>query len=165
MKTATVLLALILFGCGGSLTEEQRRQMHEKMELNKIVHVTEVQIMEEAYAEGRKLMEILDSLKKDSTQLKLFLKRNEGKIHYIQPGNATARGLEQQLVDAYLADETGALQDNVQEKRNPQGGYDSLLYTKPITVEIPGGGERLEGIWNIWLSKKELVLEIGKNSP
>ena len=76
---------------------------------------------------------------------------------------ALRRVLEQQLIEAYLADESGSMQDNVQEKRNGQGDYDSLLYTRPVTKTLPDGSEQLEGVWNIWLSKKELILSIGKN--
>ena len=166
MKIATisfVLLFALLAGCGGTLTDEQRKQMHEKMELNKIVRVTEAEITEAAFASGRSVMKTLDSLKSDSAKLHSYVRNNKGRIHYVQPGVTNARALEQQLVEAYLADESGAMADNVQEKRDAQGEYDSLLYTKPITKKLPDGSEELEGIWSVWLTKKELVLEIGKS--
>ncbi len=163
MKISALFLLLFLFSCGGSLSDEQRKQMHEKMELNKIVRVTEAEITDAAFAKGRKIINALDSLRNDSSSLKSYLRKNAARIHYIQPGTSNARALEQQLVEAYLADESGAMQDNVQEKRNAQGNYDSLLYTKPVTKQLPDGSEALEGIWNVWLSKKELVLEIGKH--
>lgn len=163
MKLSAIILLLFLFSCGGSLSDEQRRQMREKMELNKIVRVTEAEITEAAFAKGRRIMDTLDSMKNDSTKLKAYLKANAARVHYIQPGKSNARALEQQLVDAYLADESGAMPDNVQEKRDARGNYDSLLYTKPVTKKLPDGSDRLDGIWNIWISKKELVLEIGKH--
>ena len=42
MKSTVCLVFLILFACGGSLSDEQRKQVREKMEMNKIVRVTEV---------------------------------------------------------------------------------------------------------------------------
>ena len=163
MKISVVLLIFFLIGCGGSLSDEQRKEMQKKMEENKIVRVTEVEIMEAAFAKGRKTVETLESLKNDSSKLNSFIKANGEGIRYIQPGEANARMLEQQLIDAYVADESGSLQDNVQKLRNNEGDFDSLLYTKPVIKKLPDGSEQLEGVWNIWLSKKELIVEIGKN--
>lgn len=154
---------MLLIGCGGSLSDEQRKEMREKMELNKIVRVTEVEITEAAFAEGRDLMKTVESFGDDSVRLDSFLKTNKGRVRFIQPGHATATALEQQLVDAYLADESGLQQDNVQKVRNDDGGFDTLLYTKPFTRKLPDGSERLEGVWNVMLPKRDLVLKIGKN--
>ena len=163
LKSSIVLLILVLTACGGSLTDEQRKQMREKMALNKIVRVTEAEIAEAAFSQGRSIIGTLDSLKTDSAKVLSYLRENEGKVRFVRPGMSNARTLEQQLVEAYLADESGSLADNVQEKRNAAGGYDSLLYTKPVTKRLPDGSEELEGIWSIWLTKKELVLTIGKS--
>lgn len=163
MKLSAVILVFILVGCGGSLSDEQRKQMREKMEMNRIVRVTDAEIMEAAFAEGRSIVAILDNLKPDAARLDSFVEINGGRIRFVEPGASNARALEQQLIEAYLADESGSMQDNVQEKRNAQGDYDSLLYTRPVTKKRSDGSEQLEGVWNIWLSKKELILGIGKN--
>lgn len=162
MKISVALLALILLGCGGTLSDEQRKQMREKMELNKIVRVTEAEITEAAFAEGRSVVRALDSLQGDSSRLIAYMQKHNGQIRYIKPGASNARALERQLIEAYLADESGSMADNVQEKRDELGNYDSLLYTKPVTKKFPDGSEELQGIWNIWLSKKDLVIRIGK---
>lgn len=154
---------MILFSCGGSLSDKQRREIREKMDMNKIVHITEAEITGAAFAKGRSIVEKLDSLKADSAVLDSFLTANRDRIHYVRPGEPNVRGLEQQLLEAYMADPTGVMEDNVQEKRDGNGDYDSLLYTEPVTKQTPDGNEALQGIWNIWLSKKELVLQIGKN--
>lgn len=162
-RTIVCLVSLlILSGCGGSLSEEQRRQMREKMEENKIVRVTEIEITEAAYAEGRDIVKTLDSLGSDSARRDSFLENQSGRIRFITPDATNAHLLEKQLVDAYLSDTSGAFQDNVQKFRNAEGGFDSLLYTKPITRRLPDGTDQLEGVWNIWLSKKELVVGLGK---
>jgi len=162
MKLLFFLTAIILFSCGGSLSDEQRKQMRERMEENKIVRVTEVDITEAAFEEGRNLVNTLDSLKSDSARLDSFLKDQEGSIHFIVPGEATGHLLEQQLIDAYLADPSGLFQDNVQKVRNDQGDFDTLLYTKPVTKKLPDGSDELIGVWNIWLPKKDLVREISR---
>jgi hypothetical protein len=162
MKITILMLSLFLFACGGSLSDEQRKQMREKMEENKIVRVTEAEIQEASFSKGREIVRTLDSLKSDAAKLDSFLKLNNGRIRFIQPGKSTARALEQQLIDAYLADESGSFQDNVQQLRNAGGDFDSLLYTKPVVKKLPDGSDQLEGVWNIWLAKKDLVLELTK---
>ena len=163
MKALVLLLTLILFGCGGSLSDEQRKQVKENMELNKIVRVTEAEITEAAFSKGREAVKIIDTFGGDSTRIDSILNINKGRIRFIRPGKSNALALEQQLIDAYLADPSGILQDNVQRLRNKQGDFDSLLYTRPVMKKLPDGSEQLDGVWNIWLPKKELILEIGKN--
>lgn len=164
MKTPIGLFIFLFLvsACGGSLTDEQRKEMREKMEMNKIVRVTEVEIMEAAFEKGRNTIETLEKLKGDSAKMDSFLRINGGRIRFMKPGQRSARALEQQLMDAYLADESGSRQDNVQKRRNEVGDFDSLLYTKPVTNKLPDGSAELMGVWNIWLSKKDLVLEAGK---
>lgn len=152
--------ALLLFSCGGSLPDEQRKRMHEKMEASKIVRVTEVEIMEAALAAGRETASKLDSLAADSSRLNSLMNEYQGRIHFLKPGESGSHILEKQLIDAYLNDPSGTFQDNVQELRNNQGEYDTLLYTKPVTKKLADGRVELVGVWNIWLPKKELVIEI-----
>lgn len=162
MKVSCLLIAIVLFSCGGSLSDEQRKQMKEKMEANRIVRVTEVEIMEAAFEEGRQVVHRLDSLQGNPTGLKSFKESYPGQIHFITPGESTGHLLEQQLIDAYLADPGGAFQDNVQEVRKASGEFDTLLYTKPVMKKLPDGSDELLGVWNIWLPKKELVIGIGR---
>lgn len=161
MKRLPFLMIIFLVACGGSLSDEQRKQMREKMEENKIVHVTEVEITEQAFVEGRKITEMLDSMQSDSAGIQRFL-RDHQNIHFITPREGTSRMLERQLVDAYLSDPSGAHQDNVQKVRNNQGDFDTLLYTKPVIRKLPDGSDELIGVWNLWLPKKELVVRIGR---
>lgn len=163
MKRVVIfLLSAVVVACNGSLSDEQKRQMHENMEAHKIVRVTEVEIMEAAYAEGRRIAHVLDSLANDSTAMRAFLNKEKGRVRFLRPDASNARLLEKQLIDAYLADPSGSFEDNVQELRAPGGNYDSLLYTRPVTTKLPDGSDRLEGVWNIWLPKKELVMDISK---
>lgn len=162
LKITILSLLLIIVGCGGSLSDEQRRAMRERMEESKIVRVTEAEITEAAYAEGRRVVHALDSLANDSSRLHAFLNNRPVKIRYITPDASNARMLEKQLIDAYLADESGSFQDNVQKVRNADGDFDSLLYTKPVVTQQSDGSDQLEGVWNIWVSRKDLILEMGR---
>jgi hypothetical protein len=163
MKTTLLLIVLAIVGCGGSLSDEQRKEMREKMELNRIVHITEIEITEAAFSKGREIAMRLEELKNDSARLNSYLRRNAARIHYIKPGVSTLHALEQQLLEAYLADHSDSLQDNVQKVRNGQGDFDSVLYTRPVITKSKDGSRKLDGVWNIWLAKKELVLDIGKS--
>ena len=162
MKVLPYVFLCVLISCGGSLSDEKRKEMREKMEANKIVKVTEMEITEAAFDEGRNMVRQMDSLKRDSSSLTKYLSSREGSVRFIRPGEGTNRLLEQQLIDAYLADPSGAFQDNVQKVRNDQGDFDTLLYTKPVTKKMQGGSDELIGVWNIWLSKKDLVKKISR---
>jgi len=157
-----LIVSIIAFSCGGSLTDEQRKEMREKMEMNKIVRVTEVEIIESAFRKGRDMIQTLEKVGKHPAGIDSFLRINHGSIRFIKPGQANVTRLEQQLMDAYLADKSGILHDNVQKLRNERGDFDSLLYTKPVVRKLSGGSNELEGVWNIWFSKKDLIIDVSK---
>jgi hypothetical protein len=162
MKKCLLIALMIITACEGKLTDEQRRKMKEQMELHKIKHVTEVEITEAAYAKGRQIIASVERYKTDSTALDSVIRQYNGSVRFIIPGKSNALALEQQLIDAYLADESGSLQDNVQKVRNGNVESDSILYTKPVVTKMSDGSESLLGIWNIWLSKKQLILAMDK---
>lgn len=163
IRAFPVLFLCVLFSCGGSLPDEKRKELREKMEENKIIRVTEIEITEAAFREGRAMVQELDSVRTDSALLTTYLDSKKGNVRFVRPGQGTNRLLEQQLIDAYLADPSGTFQDNVQKVRNDQGDFDTLLYTKPVTTKLRDGSDELIGVWNIWLTKKDLVREIGRN--
>lgn len=81
------------------------------------------------------------------------------RIHWLAPGKAHGLEIEQQLIEAYLNSMlTGTpLQDNVQKI-----GEDSLLYTNPVVITRADSSIEIKGTWNIWMSKRELILSMGK---
>jgi hypothetical protein len=162
MKYCLIIFILIAAGCGGSLSDEQRKRMHEQMDLHKIKKVTDTEITEAAFSRGREIMKEIESLNGDSSQIDAIIQNENGTVRWLVPGKSNAIALEQQLIDAYLAGGTGQLQDNVQKIRNAEGESDSLLYTKPQVTKLPNGTDRLDGVWNIWLSKKQLILSMKK---
>jgi hypothetical protein len=162
MKNHIWLFLIFFIACENKLTTEQRRKMHEQMELHKIRKVTDSEITEAAYAKGRGIIKAIELAGKDSVYIDSLEKAYQGRLRWIVPGKSNVVAIEQQLIDAYLASESGLAQDNVQKIRRGNEESDSILYTKPVITKLQDGSERLEGIWNIWLSKKELILSMPK---
>ena len=146
MKYWILITALVVTGCGGTLSDEQRKKMREQMELHEIRKVSDTEITEAAFANGRKIMQSLETLGSDSAKIDSFISNSKGKVKWLVPGGRNAIALEQQLIDAYIAGGAGTLQDNVQKIRNAEGESDSLLYTKPVVTKLPDGTDRLEGV-------------------
>ena len=141
----------MLTACGGSLTDEQRKKMKEASDQQSIMKVTDAEITEAAFAKGRAVMETLT--KPDEADL--AGKAAQVKIHWLEPGGGDALEIEQQLIDAYINSviEGVPLQDNVQNI-----GTDSVLYTKPVVLTRPDSSIEIKGTWNVWMSKKQLIL-------
>jgi hypothetical protein len=161
-KNILLIVACLCFACEGKLTDEQRKKMKEQMELHEIRRVTDTEITEAAYARGREMFEKIVNIGSDSARLDSLVTAYNGRLRWIVPGKGNAHQMEQQLVEAYLADESGGMNDNVQEIRRGQEKSDSILYTKPVVTKLSDGSERLDGIWNIWLSRKQLILAMDK---
>jgi hypothetical protein len=159
-KALAVLIIFSGFACDNKLSDEQRKAMRENMELHKIRKISDAEITEAAYTEGRRILANLEQAANDSTKLNATISSYNGKVRLIRPGKDNAMDIEQQLVDAYLADESGGVQDNIQKIKRDNVDTDSILYTKPALVKMPDGSERLEGIWSIWLSKKEIIIKM-----
>jgi hypothetical protein len=155
MKKLYFIFLISAIACTGSLTEEQRKKMKEASEQQSIVKVTEAEITEAAFATGRSVMgELTDIPTVDSVG-----EKSGAKIHWLQPGSVHGLEIERQLIDAYINSviEGNPLQDNVQKI-----GVDSMLYTKAIVVTRPDGSVEVKGTWNIWMSKKQLILSMKK---
>jgi hypothetical protein len=158
------IVCLFFMACGGSLSDEQRKKLREGMEKQQIVKVTDAEIVTAASEQGKSIFGELEKMGFDTTAIDALAKDHKVKIRWVVPGASNAREMEKQLIEAYvLGAATGAVQDNIQKIRsNPENetAYDSLLYSKPMMSRLPDGTDKLEGIWNIYLSKKEVVLSI-----
>lgn len=149
-----VLLFLVnslLLACGGGLTDEQRKKIKEEMAASQIKKVTEAQIIEAALEQGRGLSGLL--LKKHNAD-SLALASNT-KIKWLVAGQSNATEIENQLIEAYIAQTSGGTLDNVQKI-----GTDSLLYTIPVIEKRGDGIDEVLGIWSICFSRKQIVLGI-----
>lgn len=156
-NTVLVLIVLLLFTqCGGSMSDEQRKQMLEARELQRIQKISEAEIMDLAFVNGRELLTKLPS--PESADVDSLGKIQGVKIHWLTPGASNALTIEQQLIEAYINSviEGTPLQDNVQKV-----GTDSLLYTQAVVITRPDSSVEVKGTWNIWMSKKQLILARG----
>lgn len=148
---------MVLMACGGTLTEEQRKAIKNEMNTQRIQKVTEAEITEAAFAKGRKIVELASS-KKDSVQV------IDGQtVRYCELNSKNLTDIERQLMEAYIdAEAAGSLEDNIQNIRSEDGLTDSILYTKPVVAKNPEGAEKLTAMWSVFLSKKDLILSMGK---
>ena len=147
------LLAGILFGCGGSLSKEQQKELIEAKNAQAIKRVTEAQILEKASEEGRRLVSLADSLKEYS--LDSLADANHVVIKYLKPDATNAIDIERQIIGAYLSVAEENLPENVQKL-----GEDSIIYSKPVVKKLPDGVIEVKGVWSVILSKKQIVLSI-----
>lgn len=146
----------LLVSCGGSLNDEQRKQLREGRELQSIKKVNEADILEQAFRKGRDIMKILEKHPSSADSLE---EKQHVKLNWLVPGAGNASDIERQLIDAYLNSMIMGeeLTDNVQKL-----GTDSLLYTKPIVTALPNGAVEVIGTWNVRMSVKQLVLAMDK---
>jgi hypothetical protein len=153
-----ILVIVALSSCGGSISDEQRKQMQEARKEQSIQKVTDAQITEAAFEKGREVVKGLTE-KTTPTQLESLSVDQEVKIRWLLPGSANALEVEKQLIDAYINSVImGEEQiDNVQKI-----GTDSLLYTKALVITRPDSSIEVRGTWNVWLSKKKLILGMNK---
>lgn len=126
--------------------------MKEARELQSIKKVSEADLLEEAFRKGREIMGVIENRPLVVDSVKAQYKVD---VRWLEPGSANATEIERQLIDAYLNSMMMGeeLKDNVQRL-----GNDSLLYTKPVLLELPDGIVEVRGTWNIRMSKKQLVL-------
>lgn len=156
MKKLLIISFVLLTACGGSLSDEQRKRMREASGQQAIVKVTEAEILDAAFVKGRSVMSRLRENNPDTSKVSA---EETVRIHWLAPGKAHGLEIEQQLIEAYLNSLlTGTpLQDNVQKI-----GEDSLLYTNPVVITRADSSIEIKGTWNIWMSKRELILAMGK---
>lgn len=159
MKSSLLLLfAFIMLGCGGTLSDEQRKQMREARESQAVQRVSDAMITEAAYNRGRALLAILEKTNWSAAQLDSLAAAEEVSIHWLEPGKS-GHEIESQLIEAYIVSAaTGQEQaDNIQRI-----GTDTLLYTKAVVVRQADSSALVKGTWNIWLPKRQLVLSLNK---
>lgn len=156
---------LLSFGCGGNLSDEQRKKFREGMEEQKIVRVTDAEIMSGALEKGHEVIAVLNRKKLTTAQIDSLEQAENVRISYAVPGEANAIAVEQELIEAYIVSmTTGSAQENLQRVYATQQKdvYDTLLYSRPDVSQLPDGSEQLNGIWNIYIPKKQVVLTISK---
>lgn len=164
LKILTMLLvAIVLAACGGgSLSDEQRKKLHEGMEDQKITQVSESEIVAAAMDKGRQVFAALEKSGFDSTTSMRIARERHVKTRYIKPGTSDALEVESQIIQAYIVGSvTGSTQDNIQKLRlgaaTSLPDYDTLLYSRPVVSAMPDGSLNVEGVWNVYLARRDIV--------
>jgi len=155
MRCLLVLIFLALLGCGGSLSEEQRKQLREAQQQQVIKKISEADLLAAAFTKGRVLVRALQKDKPDAYRLDSLQRANQVIIRWYELSAPTALAIERQLIEAYImAAGTGStLTDNVQRI-----GTDTLLYTMPLTRYRPDSVMEVLGLWSIRMPTKAVVL-------
>ena len=157
MRRFLYVFILLLTACGGKLSDEQRKRIKEDMKQHKIMRVTDAEITEAAFKQGREVMKAI-SFVKNNTRIDSLGNALKTRIKWIVPGAKNALEIENQLIEAYLVSSiNGGMEDNVQRL-----GADSLLFTQPITEKLKDGSENVKGMWSIRMAKKDLILAMDK---
>lgn len=165
MKKIWIVPIAFLLACGGNLSDEQREKFKDGMEQQKIVRITEPEIMNASLEKGHEVMRFLGQKKYSPSLADSVERQFNVKVHFTVPGSGNALAVEQELIDAYITGmASGAAQENLQKIYNTPGkdSFDTLLYSRPAITVLPDGSEQLDGIWNIYIPKKSIVLEITK---
>ena len=167
MKKFSLIGVIVLMACGGSLSDEQRKKLHDGMENQKIIKLNDSEIVTASLDQGRIIFSALEKVKFDPAKVDSLSEAYHARIRWIVPGSPDALEVESQLIEAYvIGAETGSTQDNIQKLRqDPQSEeYDSLLYSRPVVTPMPDGVVNVEGVWNIYLAKKEIILSVSKKN-
>jgi hypothetical protein len=165
MNRIIVFGFLVLTACGGKLSDEQRKRLREGMDDQKIVKLSDSDIVNAALEQGQTVFAALEKVKFDATKVDSISEKYSVKIHWTVPGKGNADLIEQQLIEAYITGMvTGSLQDNIQKlyTDEKQSDYETLLYSKPIVSPMADGVEKLDGVWHIYIPKKQAVLSASK---
>jgi protein involved in temperature-dependent protein secretion len=155
MQRIWILALAASIGCGGNLSDEQRRQLRESREQQTIVKVSEADLLAAAFEQGRALGGVLQQGAYVEAQLDSIETANNVVIRWLELSESNAKEIEKQIIEAYLAAITSGrpLTDNVQRV-----GKDSILYTLPMSSYRSDSILHIEGVWNIWMSTKQIVL-------
>ena len=165
MKKIVLAGLFALVACGGKLTDEQRRKMHEDMEQHQIVKLSDAEIMTGALDQGREIFKALEKVHFDPAKADSVARHYHARARWIVPGSGNAMEVERQLIEAYvIGAETGSTQDNIQKiyKEGRQEDYDSVLYSRPLVSPLPDGAVNVDGVWNIYRAKKDVILSLSK---
>lgn len=158
MKFWFLATVLLLAGCGGSLSDEQRKKLRDRMKDDEIKHITEGELMAAAFDYGRAIDSILEKRDPAMVNRKLIdsLEQEFGvEISAIQPGDSMLLSIESKLIEAYAAGAGQPIADDVQKL-----GKDSILYTKPIMHERPDGTVEFMRALSIHMPVRSVVLSI-----
>lgn len=166
-RSAFAFIMILLAACGGSLSDEQRKKLHDGMEDHKITQVSDNEIVTAAMDKGRGVFDALEKSGFNAPVSQRIAKEAKVKVRFITPGASDALEVENQIIQAYIVGAvTGSTQDNIQKLRSGTStslqDYDTLLYSRPVVTSLPDGSVNVEGVWNIYVAKRDIVRSLSK---
>jgi len=152
------LLLCVLFSCGGSLTEEQRKKAKADIERNQIKKISDAQITDAAFSYGRSIAKLLAD-KGEGVNAKFIDSVSRSfhvKIVSLRESDTQLSETEKLILEAYSAVSNRTdFTDNIQKI-----GQDSILYTQPILKENSDKSFSFDYALGVQIPKKEIVLTI-----
>jgi hypothetical protein len=159
MNRFKIVVLLIILGCGGKLSQEEREKLHDGMATQDIRRVTEAELQEAALAFASGVMRDLEKVDKMLLQKSLIdsvAVARGVKIYALTPDDVTLKEIEHSLIEAYIAGaDAGTAGDNLQAI-----GDDSLLFTHPIFRLHPDGSQEFSHAVGIRMAKRTVVLSM-----
>lgn len=137
-----ICLILALMGCGGSLSDEQRKSLKKEMEMREIKKVSEEEIFKKGLEIGRIIIPQLNTGSIDAVA-----RRNGVTIILADSLSQDLTTVHQEILEAYFYAPVKDLADNVQDAN------DTIIYAAPILEN-----EKLQGVWFISIPRKKIVL-------
>lgn len=142
------------------MSDEQRKKLREGLDEQKIVRLSDSEIVTSSLERGRSVFKAIESRGFHPDAIDSIEHRYRVKIRFTTPGADNALAVEKQLIEAYIVGaETGSVADNIQKigVTGHHEQYDSLMYTKPQVTPMADGAVKVEGIWSIYVAKKDMV--------
>src|SRR5687767_13623132 len=102
-KIHFIAITTLLLGCGGSLSDEQRKKLHEGMEDQKIVRMSDSEIVTASLEHGRLIYEAMEKVHFDAAKVESIERQYHVSINLLRPGASNALEVENQLIEAYVA--------------------------------------------------------------
>jgi hypothetical protein len=150
---------LVLTSCGGKLSDDQRKRLHEGMSTQDIKKISEADLQEAAMTDAHSVIldvENKDKFLKEPGKIDSIARARGVKIYSIVPNDSTLREIEKRLIEAYITGaDVGQVGDNLQRI-----GEDSLLFTRPFLKNRPDGSQEFSHAIGIKMSKKTIVLSM-----
>ncbi len=146
---------LLLLGCSGGLSDEQRQQLREAQARQLITKVNEADLISAAFEQGRRIGQMARGSDRKPAQLDSIGRANKVRIHWRELTATDALEIERQVIEAYLSAASAGtpVADNVQRI-----GSDSLLYTIPVTRYTADSVLEVIGVWSIEMAVRNVVL-------
>ena len=152
---------IVCWACGGKLSDEERKKLHEGMATQDIKRVTEADLQEAAMVYAKSVLNAVmkvDKYLNQKSKIDSIATQHQVRIYSLIPNDSTLREIETQLIEAYITGaEMGQTGDNLQK-----AGEDSLLYTVPVFKNRPDGSQQFSHAIGIKIARKTVILSIPK---